>query len=655
MLIRGSAIYQWFNIQVPVLCVIVYLAVHFFLFSLTLRLVSIFVLPLIWDCISYWLFWTSSIVSSYNELRSTLDNKGGRYSSKDISPDWYDVDVAYDPGWIFDEEEWHHGSVVVDKFVSTILWILCCFSPIQIYQKTGRRYRRKRRDILSRRGVTVSECRRYFKRKSPAYPLSSHDYFWLQDTAENPCQIVALAVTDRLTVKRLKDVVSDRWVSWDTKFSSVLTHKFGRNCWSPLGREKFELEDHVYEKEIDTSRTTIHEALSELASTNLPANKPRWRMVLMNPVDTGSTDYSCLALQIHHSMGDGVAIAYAVMARLFDHSGQPAMYDRYSNRGLDIVLKTAFYYTWNVFKCAFYGVRVLGFWLMWCPKPGATFQPPGNTLDRQKPLGSKFLAPPVVLEMQQMQLLRQSIGTLTTFIPTVNDVLAYCLTVVMGNLRSGAGVQELRDKMSLRRQLTTTATSSGRTTPQESPSTPKSHLPAESDSLKHICEGLPLQPMEIDMSTPTALTHRFRNRKNPFELLRRRVKTFCWTNFQDWLKSDDPYYHPYASKFEDYLQVLIPMTTRTGVPTNLDNFTGPVLVRLPLFSYTENYYRQHLDNINLHGKQRVLVLALKHLKAVKGEIDQMKKSDYGPVFFMLVCLACKVLPDRISKVIFSNI
>eukprot|EP01054_Gregarina_sp_Poly1_P005422 Gregarina_sp_Poly_1__5421@NODE_2865_length_1615_cov_4_207364_g1808_i0_p1_GENE_NODE_2865_length_1615_cov_4_207364_g1808_i0NODE_2865_length_1615_cov_4_207364_g1808_i0_p1_ORF_typecomplete_len333_score30_20DUF1298/PF06974_13/3_8e16_NODE_2865_length_1615_cov_4_207364_g1808_i0811001 len=110
----------------------------------------------------------------------------------------------------------------------------------------------------------------------------------------------------------------------------------------------------------------------------------------------------------------------------------------------------------------------------------------------------------------------------------------------------------------------------------------------------------------------------------------------------------DTSFHPYCGGFEDYVQLLIPMATRTSLPTGFDNFTGPVLLRLPLFQYTQRKTKDLIArDTPLHIRK--LMVALKHLQAVKSEIDYIKKYDAGPIFFLLTCLSAKVFPDCITK------
>eukprot|EP01053_Blabericola_migrator_P011993 Blabericola_migrator_1__11992@NODE_735_length_6690_cov_180_559112_g528_i0_p2_GENE_NODE_735_length_6690_cov_180_559112_g528_i0NODE_735_length_6690_cov_180_559112_g528_i0_p2_ORF_typecomplete_len892_score99_74DUF1298/PF06974_13/3_6e15WES_acyltransf/PF03007_16/2_1e10DUF3967/PF13152_6/2_6e03DUF3967/PF13152_6/0_65_NODE_735_length_6690_cov_180_559112_g528_i09313606 len=712
--------WSWFQLHWPILSFCISGYVHLLIFSFTIRGVSFLLYPLVWDWISYWYFWWRSVRHSTHLVLQDLERFASDTTATSDSSEDCSTNGDADPP---DKSEqrltpppvWRHRSRLMDLLASRAFkW------------------------HLGGKPLNERELRTCLAYHPPAFPVCSHDYFWLQDTPENRCEILGHALVDRLSIDQLRQLVWERWVLWEPKFISLLGHQWGKQCWVPLklsqsnlhskSSDLFSLSDHVYQVDIDLSQKSVYEYISELASETLPANKPRWRLILANPTqNTHSSDkcadevhteiaascqsFSCLILQIHHGMGDGYAIAYGLVGRLFDQTDQtpkPSTGGRLNDwkflrqRGL-----TAIYYGWNVLKCAMFGVRILLFWLVWCAKPPATFQPytsePKKLAARPLPNGRKHLSPPVILCPKQMQEVRDRIAAKSKGLikPTINDILAYCLSLVVGRLRDGSVAKELREKAIVKRSLGHVPECKGfqYVTPKAAfrrYSRGAYHLPLP---VSHIVEGAPLEPCDlVDMSTPTALSNRigrgtFRPGLNPFQLpltgLRRRpsfpgtenmcspvskgvfssgltspctspldtspaalvecrntIPSLTSSEIHEFLSKPDPTFHPYCGGFEDYLQLLIPMATRTSIPTGFDNFTGPVLLRLPLFQYTRRRWRAPSG---LKARDQTLLLALRHLQHVKSEIDWIKKQNAGPVYFLLTCLAVKVFPDWISK------
>src|SRR5699024_8444527 len=99
---------------------------------------------------------------------------------------------------------YHHPSYIVDVFYSLV---------ISLHMSRHLR----------------ESVRRFFMLHPPSVPLCSHDYFWVQDTPANRCQIIGLCVLkDRLDLATLRSIVAKRWLHFDIKLTSVLSHVHGR-------------------------------------------------------------------------------------------------------------------------------------------------------------------------------------------------------------------------------------------------------------------------------------------------------------------------------------------------------------------------------------------------------------------------------------------
>lgn len=485
--------------------------------ALTLRVISPLGWIVFWNMLSFWLFYVFVTVQAFFRFRRLFKRhaldvyslKTGGQESKHLGTGSQIEKLSL----LMQEKEWHKESGVLDKLITVLITCLCVLFP---FGGSGLR------------GFSnISLKRKLFRRYLSCFPLpfvlSSHDYFWVKDTCCNSCQIVGMAICDRLSIEELRAAVRSRFLPFDPKLQSVNATLFGRRAWLPLPDIQkpfvhhmmrthkhdtqdthvcaskdnyFNLDDHCYETIIDTSEQTVHEIISHIASSALPNAQPRWRMILLNPIkqerddkaghekaeheDEGRKDgeartsqkhagvditdessVSILAMQIHHSIGDGAAIAWAVLNGLFEPRVDPPV------RGLSFVQMVAFY-SLNLIRTTARGLQLLLYWGFWCPKPPACFQPPTARAPasvkkklcakplakRPPPSGAKFLSPPVLFSMEEMNEMRELCAEISNGLvkPTVNDVLVYCLTRVIQDMRRGLAVQDLRNKITTRQK-----------------------------------------------------------------------------------------------------------------------------------------------------------------------------------------------------------
>eukprot|EP01054_Gregarina_sp_Poly1_P001302 Gregarina_sp_Poly_1__1301@NODE_131_length_13241_cov_228_075983_g117_i0_p2_GENE_NODE_131_length_13241_cov_228_075983_g117_i0NODE_131_length_13241_cov_228_075983_g117_i0_p2_ORF_typecomplete_len992_score122_12DUF1298/PF06974_13/1_1e14WES_acyltransf/PF03007_16/4_5e03WES_acyltransf/PF03007_16/3_5e06WES_acyltransf/PF03007_16/4_9e03AATase/PF07247_12/1_4AATase/PF07247_12/1_6e02_NODE_131_length_13241_cov_228_075983_g117_i012454220 len=556
----------------------------------------------------------------------------------------------------------------------------------------------------------LHDFRHYLYDYPPPKPVASHDYAFLQDTVRSPCQILLLAVLERMTSDRVKQLIQNRWVQKQPKLRSITLHKWTRNCWYPLrisrgpchvpyrsqegldaASKYFQISNHVSECAIDLKQVTIYEALSELASCCLRRDLPLWRAVLFQPSNddvvvrirqhftrtsedcvnsSDSSDegiveqaknISFLALQIHHSIADGIGVASSLMQDLFDNVSNKSVgfgSDLLAVRpppllsnALGKALLFGYYFVTSFCKV----LRILAFWSFWAPEPPALLQEPGTKLlaSRPKANGRKYLAPPMVFEIAEVRhlcrLVERSIGVR----PTVNDIFAHCVTVAFDRLRHGAVLEEVRlhltNKLHEKHQR---FSSSIRRLTEESPTQaqpPRRHRsstgsfgggdtggePRAAEDATSECAELSYTPYERQLAIPR-----------------------------------NAYYHRFATDFEHYLALMIPMSCRMQMPSELNNFTAFVITRLPLTTGTLKQFKRDAQfERTVCGLQSALSsreakcdakcatskaaeslrLRLRHLVAVKGELDWLKQSQSRFQHFTVVCAMFKALPDIVTR------
>lgn len=227
----------------PVVFYIGYIWSHIILFAVTLRIIAVLGWILLWNVISFWIFYTLSFARSYiyfkryirqQKLRHThkLYETRSRVQADAVTAPERQSEKEKDqvtseatpaarreasPTLKLEKSEEYTNGSPVDYLLTFVYTMLSLLYPIGF----GIRYK-------------VSDFRKWLHHFPPAFPLSSHDYFWLQDTDQNCCQIVALAITDRLTLEELQAAVRRRWLSRDRKLKSVTSQFFYRSCWSTL-------------------------------------------------------------------------------------------------------------------------------------------------------------------------------------------------------------------------------------------------------------------------------------------------------------------------------------------------------------------------------------------------------------------------------------
>eukprot|EP01055_Gregarina_sp_Pseudo9_P000706 Gregarina_sp_Pseudo_9__705@NODE_144_length_3963_cov_52_945973_g132_i0_p1_GENE_NODE_144_length_3963_cov_52_945973_g132_i0NODE_144_length_3963_cov_52_945973_g132_i0_p1_ORF_typecomplete_len789_score188_60DUF1298/PF06974_13/6_7e03DUF1298/PF06974_13/6e15WES_acyltransf/PF03007_16/2_2e03WES_acyltransf/PF03007_16/1_2e11AATase/PF07247_12/0_0013AATase/PF07247_12/1e02Condensation/PF00668_20/0_029DUF3307/PF11750_8/0_15DUF3307/PF11750_8/1_1e04_NODE_144_length_3963_cov_52_945973_g132_i01742540 len=502
-------------------------------------------------------------------------------------------------------DSWTYGSRVLDQLFD---WFVLFLENCQRWSP--------RASIPWRYYDTHLMCRdfrRYLCLNPPPCPVASYDYPFLQDSNVNPSQIVALAITERITLDALRQLTFNRWVVSEFKLRSVLDVKWNRVCWVPLSlrpsqAHTFSISNHVDEELLDLSVTSIYEAVSEIASNRLPRSQPLWRVVLFQPcngvvqvapnLELPANEVSFVCVQIHHAIADGTGIAYSICSKLFDSlvsDGAPvlkARLDRSTSTSSamseaplvaaskEFVKPSAaqlfFYYAFYFLKALWYALGTVVFWFLVAPLPSAVMDPelPGEKIARLRndPTGRKYLLPPEIVSEERVRNICNKIYELQGQKPTINDVYMYCIARVL--------------------------------LPTQRPFT--------NDNLAPVSDPNYEQLVRLELA-----------------------------------KYGNLYVHKFASRWADYLQCMIPMSARTSFPTCMDNFTSFVLTRLPgdVLANPAN---------TCASRPEETARRLRHLFAVKGEMDWLKQVNGRTMFFMAACTLFRVFPDAFTRWIGSR-
>eukprot|EP01053_Blabericola_migrator_P002930 Blabericola_migrator_1__2929@NODE_1841_length_3692_cov_288_665655_g1178_i0_p1_GENE_NODE_1841_length_3692_cov_288_665655_g1178_i0NODE_1841_length_3692_cov_288_665655_g1178_i0_p1_ORF_typecomplete_len673_score59_99WES_acyltransf/PF03007_16/4_6e13AATase/PF07247_12/1_8e02AATase/PF07247_12/0_0025AATase/PF07247_12/1_6e02_NODE_1841_length_3692_cov_288_665655_g1178_i016723645 len=431
------------------------------------------------------------------------------------------------------------------------------------------------------------EFRRYLGAKPPPTPLSGYDYPFLQDSIENPQQVVALCCTERMDLRVVQSLVMDRWVTKELKLRAILGIERNKPCWIPMALEDFDIDDHIEERLLDLSSDEIYLAVSDFASQCLVRNKPMWKIVVFQPcngeveVEPGvfkpGSDVSYICAKIHHSIADGTSIAFSICTKLFDsfyaEDGEPVLQSKLNEPSMFARVaqcQVLIYYLWHYIRASWYMVGTACFWSLMTPTPASVIRGKlcgQRSVARGKLTGRKFLLPPCSVPETQVRSLCQRIHSITGHKPTINDVYTYCLARVL-------------------------LPSSG--TCDDSTET--------------------LQPGTSDIE---GLREQLTSAKNL-------------------------YIHKFSSEWANYLQCMIPMTARTTLPTKMDNFISFTLSRIP----GDRIANQ--DGVKTDRTSEA-VRRLRHLMCVKGEMDYFKAVNMRTMMFATVCACFQVLPDCLSR------
>lgn len=151
-------------------------------------------------------------------------------------------------------------------------------------------------------------------------PLSRVDAAWLHmDRPENTADIVSMMELDGLVpLPRLLQLLRTRLLARHPRFLQRIVEGPSGPAWERDPR--FELRRHVLRRTLPAGdRAALARLLSEIATEDLPAGRPRWRVVA---IDMGRRTLA--VVKLHHCIGDG----FALISVLLDLSDEHAHRER---------------------------------------------------------------------------------------------------------------------------------------------------------------------------------------------------------------------------------------------------------------------------------------------------------------------------------------
>lgn len=200
-------------------------------------------------------------------------------------------------------------------------------------------------------------------------PINPLDAVWLQESPQNPCQIVGMTkLIGRVDPERIVDRLAE-FVQKHRRFKSLVNKVAGRWCWVEKWEQEdgrcvndtennkstntvggFNICDHIYVhktlKEFTANddfkhqnqkkdySTYIKNVIERILSTSLPATKPKWRVYLLylpednsmcsgqmaNEIGSDALGGECtyIVFQVHHVIGDGTSLATAFVRHFCD-------------------------------------------------------------------------------------------------------------------------------------------------------------------------------------------------------------------------------------------------------------------------------------------------------------------------------------------------
>jgi len=142
-------------------------------------------------------------------------------------------------------------------------------------------------------------------------PLGAVDAAWLQmDHPDNPMIITAMVLFDEaLDVPRLRSRVEREMLSF-ARFRQrvVLPAGRGRPTWQL--DPSFDLRHHVIERRLPDGDDALNAYVDGLVSEGLNMDRPPWQI---HVIDRGAAG-GALVLRLHHCLGDGAALVYAMLS-----------------------------------------------------------------------------------------------------------------------------------------------------------------------------------------------------------------------------------------------------------------------------------------------------------------------------------------------------
>ncbi len=151
-------------------------------------------------------------------------------------------------------------------------------------------------------------------------PVAGADGFWLQDSPTNLMIINSVMIFDRLEIDHFRRLFSNRVLAAGggeqyPRFRRKIVRVGRRFHWEE--DPDFDVTRHIVPgpQEVRTS-DQLREYVSALAQVELPEDRSRWQMQLIEDFEDGSTAIIC---RVHHCMGDGLAFI-PVLFKLMDES-----------------------------------------------------------------------------------------------------------------------------------------------------------------------------------------------------------------------------------------------------------------------------------------------------------------------------------------------
>jgi diacylglycerol O-acyltransferase / wax synthase len=165
------------------------------------------------------------------------------------------------------------------------------------------------------RRVERGSCLAVFRGRTPMSAgrerMSSVDVAWLRmDRAANHMMIVGLMVlADRIDIEEFKRVLRSRWLRYRRFRQRVVDDVLGP-MW--VDQRAFDLDLHVQLTALPgrAGKRELEALLSNLASTPLDPERPRWKFHLVEKYGKGSA----IVMRIHHCYADGIAMIRVLLS-----------------------------------------------------------------------------------------------------------------------------------------------------------------------------------------------------------------------------------------------------------------------------------------------------------------------------------------------------
>ena len=153
--------------------------------------------------------------------------------------------------------------------------------------------------------------------------LAAEDWYWQTDNATNRGIINSVLVLQGAPdVARLRETFQERLLDDDSADSDTYTKarmfvKKGilNQYWVP--EKEFKLEDHVWQwsKKVAESKRELQMILEELMIRPFPPERALWECIVV-PYCVENVNQTVLLYRVHHSMADGVSLAYFLCNKL---------------------------------------------------------------------------------------------------------------------------------------------------------------------------------------------------------------------------------------------------------------------------------------------------------------------------------------------------